>query len=138
MPQLWSQLRWERYAQLPAPRFPHEQASSLLSPPTHVQAKLQPLIAAELARMHSLDMPGEKKPMLWAFLDSWLAMAKEAVTGLEGDAAEKGKGLDLAWVETELAWLRTVLPSPENGHGSVLSKELGETEAAALALQAPC
>jgi len=84
------------------------------------------LIAKETARLHLLDMPGDKLPILWSYLDKWFTMAEETkFDGLSNDTVEVQKyqhyqTLNIPRLGKEYQWLKTVLPSPLNQHGQVL------------------
>jgi ethanolamine kinase len=77
------------------------------------------MISSALARMHSLDMPFDRSPMIWRTLESWLAMAGD----LSFDDAHKQAALlalDLPAVHADLSELQKLLPSPLNRHGEEL------------------
>jgi thiamine kinase-like enzyme len=107
--------------------------SRALEPPEMARAApvdFTALIAREAARLHTLPMPGDpSRPVLWPCLDKWQRMAAETefdagggAGGGTGDAAKAAHlaAIDVARVGRELAWLKTVLPSEENGHGQAL------------------
>lgn len=83
------------------------------------------LIASETARMHELGVGPLGAPVLWPRLDGWRA-----------DLEVEGKGgpadVDLSWLTRELAWLKGMLPSPANGHGTGLLLRLAEHGNAAV------
>jgi len=74
------------------------------------------LIAIQLARMHGLDMPGERKPTLWETIGKWEDMAAAVDFSDVPSKAERFAALDLPALRRELEWLRGHLPSPANGH----------------------
>jgi ethanolamine kinase len=77
------------------------------------------LIASETARMHELAVGPLDAPGLWPRLDGW-----RADIGVEGTGGPAD--VDLPWLTRELAWLKGVLPSPANGHGTGLLLRLAE------------
>ena len=63
-------------------------------------------------------------PALWTVVSSWYSRARSvsfgdfgtSITEAEGHKARMLALLDIERIGTELAWLRTVLPSPDNGN----------------------
>jgi ethanolamine kinase len=79
------------------------------------------LIAQQLARMHDIsDMPVSHDPQLWNMLEKFYKLAK-GVSFPRSESKSRALGnIDLDRFTQELQWLKTVLPSPENGHGKSL------------------
>lgn len=81
-------------------------------------------IAVEVARLHALrGMPGDPAaPALWPTLERWMEDAAAVQFDPVREAAKAAAvgALDLPGVARELAWLRSVLPSPRNAGGQAL------------------
>jgi ethanolamine kinase len=80
------------------------------------------MIGTELARMHCLQIPEAKVPMLWTQIDSWMAQAQVLDFEAEDEATKKGKfaTIDLKAVASDLEAVRALLPSSLNCDGVTL------------------
>lgn len=77
-------------------------------------------LATAVARFHALPSPpgASKSPVLWRRLTGFADLAQAAYPV----ALRSAPQFTVHWtaVRSELAWLETVLPSPQNGEGSAL------------------
>ena len=91
-------------------------------------------IAVEVAKLHALDMPGDRsKPVIWDFLDRWYETAAAArfdassSDPVEGAKAAAYERVNVPAFGRGLTWLKTVLPSDGNSIGQgVLERRVSE------------
>ncbi len=77
------------------------------------------LIGTELARMHCLQLPEPKVPMLWTQIDSWMAQASLLSFEADSEVEKKSKfaHIDLKQVAKDIEAVRGLLPSDVNCNG---------------------
>ena len=94
------------------------------------------LIGTELARMHCLQVPEPKQPMLWTQIDSWMAQASLLSFEADSETDKKAKfaAIDLKQVARDIEAARGLLPSDVNSNGvDLLDSGAMEGESAAQA-----
>lgn len=77
------------------------------------------MIGKELGVMHTMDIPGDRAPVLWEKIDRFAKLASETDMPTPDKAAALEK-MDLAALFGKLQWLKTVLPSSLNDDGREL------------------
>lgn len=106
-----------------------------------------PLVAREMARMHAIEdfpvsSPSSSSPSsssspdkawrLWTTLDAWMEEALRARFPNNDARRLALKELDLDGFVAEIAWLRSILPSPDNFDGLTLPSGVRGSAAAAV------
>jgi ethanolamine kinase len=97
------------------------------------------LIAVQLARMHSLDMPLEHEPSLWPVLTKWAKMAGRVSLAAGSTKAQTLEHIDVPKCQRLLAWAMQELPSEQNNHGmdllAAVTQEHGQGSPEASAMR---
>lgn len=79
------------------------------------------LVGRELGRMHLIQVPLDPTvPVLWSKLDAFERLALEITFPSDTPQAKQLAGLNIDQVRSELAWLKSVLPSSLNHNGADL------------------
>ncbi|DAZ98828.1 TPA: hypothetical protein N0F65_000984 [Lagenidium giganteum] len=84
-------------------------------------------VGKELAKMHIMEMPESRTPVLWTKLDQFERLAAEITLDDPVKKAALAK-LDLPAWRQKLQWLKSVLPSEKNKHGDTLLAELSSSD----------
>eukprot|EP00516_Mucochytrium_quahogii_P001856 CAMPEP_0203760686 /NCGR_PEP_ID=MMETSP0098-20131031/13930_1 /ASSEMBLY_ACC=CAM_ASM_000208 /TAXON_ID=96639 /ORGANISM=" , Strain NY0313808BC1" /LENGTH=401 /DNA_ID=CAMNT_0050654363 /DNA_START=118 /DNA_END=1319 /DNA_ORIENTATION=- len=107
--------------------------SQVLTPPEMGEDKFVPLISRELARMHSLDLPLNREPYLFKFLEQFDKLSGEVELEVGSSEQRRLESLNRGALRKRLKRLETELPSYLNNHGGDFIKTArSESEKMAL------